>query len=638
MNEREFENELEEEQDLPTDSRIQIQLSYGTIRYLYDAVVELVTNSDDSYKRLEEEGNSTKGEIKIRVRRLKGGRCDILEVIDFAEGMEKEQLKKSLKFAGEASGFEEGKSVRGLFGRGLKEAILALGKGEIYTIKDDKLSKAILWAGHKGGKYRPPKEAHISSKEEREELGIIEGNGTVVRITVTNDKIKCPDSKTFLPQIVDHYALRDINSAANRKVILQFESPGKHDLKEFKTISYEAPRVKEKLVDQFIKLPGYGDNIELRIYESDQQLESPYNNPFAKAGLLIKTSGAILDNQLFKYQSENSGCFFFGEVIWPNMAERLRKKESLLDLNRVGIEWGQEVCQVLKGEIEKILEPFVEEKRRQLEVEPVRKSSERVNKLNMAICSLLNRLAKQHFSETPIDIGPGHEKIQELTIKPPYANLEINKERPFSVYAPIAIVGIGPGPYQAEVESSNSTHIQVLNPIVTLQPHRERPLLYYGNFRVVGRTDREEATITCRFGDRSATANVRVAPPGKIGPRKTRERKGGFFREIKADRGGNPSQRVRYDEHSGIIWIYVKFPGISRYFEDNLDFKDEGSRAMYAELVGEAFCRFISRDYLDTGKVLRIPGGEIEAVTIAMSMVQEQYLHHIHDAVLKQKL
>ena len=134
MNEREFENELEEEQDLPTDSRIQIQLSYGTIRYLYDAVVELVTNSDDSYKRLEEEGNSTKGEIKIRVRRLKGGRCDILEVIDVAEGMDKEQLKKALKFAGEASGFEEGKSVRGLFGRGLKEATLALGKGEIYTI------------------------------------------------------------------------------------------------------------------------------------------------------------------------------------------------------------------------------------------------------------------------------------------------------------------------------------------------------------------------------------------------------------------------------------------------------------------------------------------------------------------------
>jgi len=55
----------------------------------------------------------------------------------------------------------------------------------------------------------------------------------------------------------------------------------------------------------------------------------------------------------------------------------------------------------------------------------------------------LNRLAKQHFSEALIDTGPGHEKIEELTIKPPYANLEIDKERSFSVYAPITIVGIG---------------------------------------------------------------------------------------------------------------------------------------------------------------------------------------------------
>jgi len=258
-----------------------------------------------------------------------------------------------------------------------------------------------------------------------------------------------------------------------------------------------------------------------------------------------------------------------------------------------------------------------------------------VDKLNRAICSLLNRLAKQHFSEAPIDIGPGPEMIERLTIKPPYANLEIDKKRPFSVYAPITIVGIGSGPYQAEVKSSNSTHIQVLNPIVTLQPHRKRQLLYYGNFRVVGKTDEEEAIITCKFGGHEATANVRVAPPGKIGPRKKPKAKGGFFRGIEADRGVNPSQRVRYDESSGIIWIYVKFPGISKYFEDNLNFKSEISQPMYAELIGEAFCRFMARDYVEKGEVPRIPGGEVEAVTIAMNKAQAEYLHQIHDAVLR---
>lgn len=636
MNGRKF----EEPQDLPIDPRISIQMSYGTIRYLYDAIVELVTNSDDSYKRLERDGISNKGEIRIRLRRLKGSKCERLEVIDFAEGMNKENLEKALIFAGEASGFEEGKSVRGLFGRGLKEAIIALGKGEIYSIKNDKLSIAQVWIDKKTNK---PKRmliemAYTPTKEEREEIGITEGNGTAVRIIVTNEKIKCPDYKTFLPQVTNHYALRDINSATNRKIVLEFESPEKRGLKIEKPISYKMPRYK-KMIEQSIKIPDFGDDVEIRLYESDEELESPYNNPFALAGLLIKTSGAILDNQLFKYQSEKAGRFFLGEVMWPNLAERLREGESLLDLNRVGIEWRQEVCQVLESEIERILEPFIEEKKRQVEVKQAKPVPEKVDKLNKAICSLLNRLAKEHFSETRLDTGlVGDEKIKELTIKPPYANLEVEKERPFSVYAPLTIVGIGSGPCQAEVRSSNPTHIQVLNPTVTLQPHREHALLYYGNFRVVGKTDKEEAVITCKFGEHEATANVRVRPPGKIGPRKKPKAKGGFFREIKADGGPNPSQRVRYDEHSGIIWIYVKFHGINRYFEDNLDFKGDRSRPMYAELIGEAFCRLIARDYVEKGEVPRIPGGEVEAVTIAMSKAQAEYLHQIHDAVLKQKL
>jgi hypothetical protein len=636
MNEKEFENELEEEQDLPTDSRIQIQLSYGTIRYLIDAIVELVTNSDDSYKRLEREG--VEGRIIIRVKRLKKGKCEKLEVIDFAEGMDKEQLKKALKFAGEASGFEEGKSVRGLFGRGLKESILALGKGEIYTIKDDKLSKAILWAGPKGGKYRPPKESHISSREEREELGIIEGNGTVVRITVTNEKIKCPDYKTFWPQIANHYALRDINSASNKKVTLDFESPEKDGLKYIgKPISYTAPKGK-KIVEQSIKIPDYGDNVEIKIYESDEELESPYNNPFARAGLLIKTAGAILDNPLFKYQNLKAGCFFFGEVIWPKLAERLRKGESLLDLNRVGIEWKHEVCQSLQNEIEKILEPLIEKKKKQIEIKPSVPPAEKVEKLNKDICSLLNRLAKKHMSELPSgdELSDGEEtKIKTLTIKPPYANIEISKERYFSIYAPKDILNSASVYYQAEVDSNN-LHIQVLDPIVKLNPHSKYLNIYYGRFRIIGRIDGEEATITCKLGSHKATAIARVSPPGKIGERKERP-KGGFCHDIKTDPEENPGQRARYDKNAGVIWIYVKFPGLIKYFEDNLNFKSDESKPMYAELVGEAFCEFTARYDVDQGRP-PVMGDPINAFTIAMDNSQKKYLYLIHEAVFKHKL
>lgn len=638
MNKREFEDELDKEQDLPIDPRLAIQTSYGTIRYLIDAVVELVTNSDDSYKRLEQECKEVEGKIIIHTRRLKYSKCEKLEAIDFAEGMDKEQLKKALKFAGEASGFEKGKSVRGFFGRGLKEAILALGKGEIYTIKDDKLSKAILWKEGNRPKYRPPKESHTPSKEEREEVGIIEGNGTVVSITVTNEKIKCPDYRTFLPQVINHYALRDINSATNtnRKVILRFESPEKSGLKIEIPISCEMPKGK-KILEQSIKIPAYGDNVEIKIYESDEELESPYNCPFARAGLLIKTSSAILDNQLFKYEHERAGCFFFGEVVWPNLAERLRKGESLLDLNRVGIEWKHEICQSLQNEIEKILEPFFEKKKKQIEVKIPVAPSEKINKLNRDLCSLLNRLAKKHFSELPSgdELTEGEEtKIKALTIKPPYANIEINKQRYFSVYAPLNILDATHEYYQDEV-SSNNIHIQVLDPVVKLNPHLKYSNIYYGRFRVIGRLDKEEATITYTLGEHTATATVRVAPPGKIGKRKGP--KGGFFREIKPDAEPNPGQRASYDKNDRIIWIYVKFPGINKYFEDNLNLKSDESKPMYAELVGEAFCEFTARYDVDQGRPPAM-GDPINAFTIAMDNSQKEYLYLIHEAVLKHKL
>lgn len=638
MKEREFKNDLEEVQPLPIDDQLAIQMSYGTISSIINAIVELVTNSDDSYKLLEQEGKIVKGKISFYIRRRKYGTCEKIEVTDYAGGMDIEKLKEALRFAGKTSGFEKGKSVRGFFGRGLKEAILALGKGEICTIKDNKLSRAILWQERNRPKYRPPKESYTPSKEEREELGIMEGNGTSVRITVLNERMKCPDHKTFLPQVINHYALRDINSSSNRGIIMEFESPEKYGLKHTDRIEYKTPKGK-KLFDQPIKIPDLGDDVEVKIYESEEELESPYNNPFARAGLLIKTSGAILDNQLFKYQNEKAGCFFFGEIIWTNLAERLRKGESLLDLNRGGIEWQHEVCQTLRNEIEKILAPHIEKKRKQIEIKPDIPTPEKINKLNENVCSLLNKLAKKHMSEPPPDdvIIDGEEtKIKELTIKPPYANIEISKERYFSVYAPNDILNFAVERHQIEI-SSNNKHIQVLDPKINLNPHPKYSNIYYGRFRIIGRIDGEEATITCKLGEHTATADVKVAPPGKIGKRKDKP-KGGFFQGIKPDPEPNPSQRVRYDENSRIIWIFVNFSGVKKYFEDNLNFKSAESKVMYAELIGEAFCRFTARYDVDNGKPPVMGGDQIGAFSTAMNNSQKEYLHLIHDAVFEHKL
>lgn len=66
-------------------------------------------------------------------------------VEDLAGGMSSEDLEKSIKFGAEASGLTAGRSVRGLFGRGLKETIIALGEGQIIARKNGRLTKTRLW-------------------------------------------------------------------------------------------------------------------------------------------------------------------------------------------------------------------------------------------------------------------------------------------------------------------------------------------------------------------------------------------------------------------------------------------------------------------------------------------------------------
>jgi len=625
-----------EAKKLQIEPRIVKQMSLATIRTFPDAIVELVTNCDDSYRRLEEKNVVCSGEIKVFIKRLKGGRCEELKAIDFAEGMEKNQLEEALKFGGETSGFEKGKSVRGLFGRGLKESILALGKGIIYTIKDNKISIAELWWDEtsSSAKYKIIKESYIPSLEERDEVGIKE-NGTCVKISITNERIKCPEYKTLKPQICNHFALREINSSTKRKVYLCFES-SKDGSRISSPISFEKPAGKE-ILNMPITLPNYGDEIKVKILESDTELDSPYNDPYSKAGLLIKSGGAILDKTLFKFSSEKAGSYFFGEVVCEGIYGRIKRGDyGMIDPNRCGIEWQHQYCKILQNEIEKVLQPFIEKKKEELlKSKPSIKMSEQTKKMLNKICQLLNRFAKLEL-EKELPDGTDLEKDDEvrgIMIKPSKAHIIINKERWFSVYVPFKQVGIIP---KVKVTSSNNEKISVLDPdINNFRPHSKRPEILIGRFRVIGREVGSIGTIKCISEDGSnASAEVDVIPEEKEGKKKKKLEipKGGFFSEITPDLERDPNQRVAYE--SGKIKIFVMFPMIQQYLDEKLEPKRDEGKVILAELIGEAFCKVVARERVDRGNPPIITS-EIDAFNIAMNAVQKEYLHQIHKILVE---
>lgn len=615
--------------DLPISPKIVKPIS---VRSITDAIVELVTNSDDSYNRPHEPTNR-EGQIEIYVERIKGGKCKKLVVRDFAEGMSREQLQRAITFGEEASGFEAGRSVRGVFGRGLKEAIIALGDGEMTTIHDGMLDGARIWLDPN----RRPKCSLLRSPlpttdEIRKEVGIEQGNGTKITITVTNEEMGCPDYRTLKSQIRRHYALRDINMSKQRKVELAIQD---WKMKASCPISYSPPEGKIVL-DETVNMPEFGDSISIRVWESSKELETPRHNPFGEAGLLIKTKGAILDNQLFRYENEGAACYYFGEIFCEGIAERVRAGDfGLIDPSRAGLNWrSHPFCQALQSEIEKTLVPLIDKKKSELEAKPPTEVLPRTKKMLYDMCRLLNRLAQRELAELPTTDGDGDqkpdEKIYELIIKPDTANIQPNTPRVFSVYAPQDILGQSAVKNEVQVESDNP-NIQVLDPTVTLRPHPEYSYLHYGKFRVVGSVWKEEAWITCTLGNHEAVALVRVAPPGKRGPKgKLKSPKGGFFSDIVPDESENPMQRVKYEADTGKVLIYIRFPVVGKYLGAGLKGSEspEGG-TMLAELVGEAFCRAMAWKAIEAGKYFT----EIDGFNTAVNDLQRKYLHQIHAIV-----
>ncbi len=618
--------------DLQINPRIIEQLSKATVKSLVDGIVELVTNCDDSYKRLEDEGQEVGGKIEVYVNRKKGGICEKLIVKDFAAGMTKEQLEKAIEFAGVTSGFEEGRSVRGLFGRGLKETIIALGDGEIKTIKNGKECKTKLWFDKKLRKPQYDDDLLEDIKNTQEK------DGTVITINITNEKIKILEYQNFKEQLSKHYALRDINGSKHRDIRLTFEDLKRKSKFDTKII-FSHPEGK-KVKEEDIKIHGYGDKIKVVIYESSTSLDSPQYNPFGLAGILIKTKGAILDNQLFRFDNDSAGLYFFGEAICEGMEERLRKGETeIIDPNRSGLEWRHEYCLALSREIEKVLEPYVLEKRRTLERKPEKAVKESTNKMLRKLCSLLNELAKQELEElTPIIYETGVD-IESLVIKPEVANIQKDKPHIFSVYAPDEIV-ISEG--QEVHIKSDTIDIQPLASTVKLEKHPKYPeKIWYRYFKVVGKQENAQGTLTVNLGEETAQARIKVTQSKERKKGEITTRKGGFISDIKPDIDSlktGESQRVFYENDTGIIWINIGFPSVGKFIKSGFEgIETPEGKVLMSELVGEAFCKRLAFEGMERSKYLKIPGAEIESFNTAINELQKKYLHRIQEIIFAWK-
>ena len=102
--------------DIQADPRLIARLVRGaTQKDAVRAVLELISNSDDSYRRLEEKGINHDGLIEVQYK--KDGSCGRFSVRDAAEGMSYDEVSAAFrKYGAATSGLKDGKSVTASLG------------------------------------------------------------------------------------------------------------------------------------------------------------------------------------------------------------------------------------------------------------------------------------------------------------------------------------------------------------------------------------------------------------------------------------------------------------------------------------------------------------------------------------------
>src|SRR3990172_10630882 len=121
------------ERGTPESYRQDARLAMGN--KVENAVVELITNSDDSYERLAEHGGEEGGRIRIIIDHHRKA-PDTITVADRAEGLTDKEMEQCFTYPGkDTSGRSSGLNVRGSLGRGAKD-VPYFGSAKFECIKD----------------------------------------------------------------------------------------------------------------------------------------------------------------------------------------------------------------------------------------------------------------------------------------------------------------------------------------------------------------------------------------------------------------------------------------------------------------------------------------------------------------------
>ncbi|MFA4891142.1 MAG: hypothetical protein WC604_02200 [Candidatus Gracilibacteria bacterium] len=601
------------------------------------ALIELITNSDDSYRRLEDSGFKTDGKIIVELIR-KHEKSEI-RVIDNAEGFDESTMDERVGgYGGDTSGFSETKAGRGYWGRGLKEAMIAMGFGSVESIKNGyfhtcKLEK-LNYNRNDPVKVTPTIRNYSGIKE----------NGTAITLKITNKKIRIPQFETLKHSLEYYYSLRNIMNSNSREVIL-IEKKSRNEIKRKEKLSYILPKG-DLYIRKAIPLTEFeGAKIELEMYRATEPL-SGYDDegPLRENGVLICSKGAIFDLTLTrKFEGNAHASCIFGHATCDHIDHLLRtKKEPVARSDRTGLDWTHPFVRCIEKELSKEIENFVREEEKKTKENIKKLENEKTRKRYEASLPKLNDIAKEELGK---DEGGGegddNERLQKLPpngfdFMPDYVQIIVDKESTLTLKALI------PKPIASGATAkiySDTKEIIVIDETLNLDEKNANPEngLLISHIKIIGKQVGAEGIITAEIEGRKAEILVKVISRRKTPTPHEKTKSGGLFKDFEFSPTADPNQRVRFERPNGKIVIATRAPSVATYFGLNGEGQEEGHcQVMLAELVIEAVCREIAHRKVESGKEPFL-GEASEAMNVVHNRLINKYAKKIHDLLVEKK-
>ena len=601
---------------------------------LVRALCELITNSDDIYSKLEQSNQIADGRIEIEyLKLLRSGK---IKIRDYGEGFTKQKFEQSvLSYGKKTSAHYQGFDVRGAWSRGLKEAIIALGQGILHSINGDDYIRCQIWVDKNKKARAIPEFLKVNSKI-RKIIGINKGNGLLLDIDILEDRdIKKPQFDNLALQIQDHYELRKINQNPKRKVIFSsINKKGK--ILDEKIIKHIEPSGKIIIDNEEFHLPNYPNaKINFSLKKANVQLPNKYDkSDYALAGILICSKNLVLDNTLFKWNSDEHASYFFGQINCDYIKELrdqniFNMKQQVITRGRTGANWKQPFLKELEKELVKRLSPIIEKQKNE---DLITKDKSFQKKMDQGMDEL-EKIAKELFGELDFD-GPNKGKSKKpnpedgFAFSTEYFQCLYNKPQQLRVYVKLNDeCKIG---NLIKIKSEDQESLEILIDSSAIQETQWSDI-GVAIVNLVGNKIGSQTILEANFREKSAKTLGEVIAKRKVSPNEPKEHDGGFFNGYDLSSNEESKQRSYFDRDARKIVIYTKHPVLRMYFDPNAKGAETAQgQVILAEVVADTCIKELIRYGIEKDKLQTLHNSVQDAIQSYFIKYYHQFADRIH--------